>query len=265
MRGLADPDSGAPEREEMETADVTGEGQQTTVTLAPRFAPEELQRLSGGFEEKPALDILQWALERFQSDIALACSFGAEDMALLDMVTKIDPNATIFYLDTGALFREAYELIERAAERYNVRPLRAAAAISAADQVRLYGDELWRTQPDLCCAIRKLQPLATVLRPLSAWITGIRRQQTPARAGAGIVEWDGEFGLVKVNPLARWSSADVWQYIEKNDVPYNPLHDRGYPSIGCTHCTRPVKPGEDPRAGRWSGSDKTECGLHEPH
>jgi phosphoadenosine phosphosulfate reductase len=207
--------------------------------------------------------VLRWVLERFQPGIALACSFGAEDVALVDMVSQIDRSTKVFYLDTEALFPETYELVERVAERYDIQPLRAAPAVSAADQARLFGDELWKTQPDLCCAIRKVQPLTTMLRPLSAWITGIRRQQTPSRASAGIVEWDGEFGLVKVNPLARWTSADVWKYIAENEVPYNPLHDRGYPSLGCTHCTRPVKPGEDPRAGRWADSDKIECGLHQ--
>jgi len=135
-------------------------------------------------------------------------------------------------------------------------------ALTVADQARLYGDDLWRLRPDLCCQIRKVQPLVTMLGALDAWITGIRREQAPTRANGGVVEWDCKFGLVKVNPLARWTSADVWKYIAENDVPYNPLHDRGYPSIGCRYCTRPVDPGEPPRAGRWSGSDKTECGLH---
>lgn len=244
-------------------ANVIDRGQEAAATLAAVFAPGELERLSDGFEERPAQDVLRWALERFRPSIALACSFGAEDVALVDMVSKIDPTTMIFYLDTGALFPETYELIERVAERYRVQPLRAAPAIAAAEQARLYGDELWETQADLCCSIRKVQPLTTVLRPLSAWITGIRRRQSPARAGAGIIEWDRDFGLVKVNPLARWSDDDVWNYIAENEVPYNPLHDRGYPSIGCTHCTRPVEPGEDPRAGRWAGTDKNECGLHQ--
>jgi phosphoadenosine phosphosulfate reductase len=184
-------------------------------------------------------------------------------VALVDIVSKIDPSAKIFYLDTEVLFPETYELVERVVERYRVQPLRAAAAVTMTDQARLYGDELWKIQPELCCSIRKVQPLTAVLRPLSAWITGIRRDQTPARANAGIIDWDGDFGLVKVNPLARWSDADVWSYIGENEVPYNSLHDNGYPSIGCTHCTRSIKPGEGPRSGRWAESDKTECGLHE--
>jgi phosphoadenosine phosphosulfate reductase len=137
-----------------------------------------------------------------------------------------------------------------------------AASLAMEDQSRLYGDELWKSDPNQCCNIRKVQPLTTALAPLRAWITGIRREQAPTRANAGLVEWDGKFGLVKVSPLATWTSEDVWKYIAENDVPYNQLHDQGYPSIGCTHCTRQVMPGEDPRAGRWSGNDKIECGLH---
>jgi len=241
---------------------MAGQGQEAASALTPRFTAEELRRLSAAFEQRPAQEVLRWALERFQPDIALACSFGAEDMAVLDMISRIEPATKVFYLDTEVLFPETYELIERAARRYSLQLLRAAPAVSMADQARLYGDELWKLRPDLCCNIRKVQPLTTMLGPLRAWITGIRREQAPTRANGGVVEWDRKFGLVKVNPLARWTSADVWRYIAENDVPYNPLHDSGYPSIGCTHCTQPVKPGEHPRAGRWSGSGKIECGLH---
>ena len=241
---------------------MAGQRLEAVTTLTNRSAAEELKRISDGFEEKPPRQVLRWALGRFQSDLALACSFGAEDVALVDMISRIDPSTKVFYLDTGALFPETYELIERVAERYNVQLLRAAPAVTLSDQARLYGDELWKLQPDLCCDIRKVQPLTTMLGPLDAWITGVRREQAPTRANVGIVEWDFKFGLVKVNPLARWTNAEVRRYIAENDVPYNPLHDRGYPSIGCTHCTWPVEPGEDPRAGRWAGTDKIECGLH---
>ncbi len=126
----------------------------------------------------------------------------------------------------------------------------------------MYGAALWERNPDQCCNLRKIEPLRRKLRELRAWITSIRRDQTTARAGAGKVEWDEKFGLMKINPIADWSSKQVWQYIRQHNVPYNALHERSYPSIGCTHCTRAVRPGEDPRAGRWSGSSKTECGLH---
>jgi phosphoadenosine phosphosulfate reductase len=130
------------------------------------------------------------------------------------------------------------------------------------DQVEAYGPELWAIDPDQCCSIRKVEPLKKKLATLTAWITAIRRDQTSARASAGKVEWDRKFQLVKINPIADWSHKDVWNYLFAHDVPYNPLHDRNYTSIGCTHCTRAVRAGEDPRAGRWSGFQKTECGLH---
>ena len=241
---------------------MVGQRVEVTTTLTTCFAVEELRRIGLDFEDESPQAVLRWALGRFQRDTAFACSFGAEDVALLDMIARIDPSTKVFYLDTGTLFPETYELIERVAERYNVQLLRATPAVTLADQARLYGDELWKRRPDLCCEIRKVRPLTTMLDPLDAWITGIRRQQSPARATASIVEWDFKFGLVKVNPLARWTSADVWSYIAENGVPYNPLHDRGYPSIGCALCTRAVNPTEDPRTGRWPGTDKIECGLH---
>src|SRR5690606_7399221 len=130
------------------------------------------------------------------------------------------------------------------------------------EQAVQWGDALWQRDPDRCCALRKVEPLTRILSRYAAWITGIRRDQSPSRAHAGIVEWDSKFGLVKFNPLAKWSWDHVWEYIRKNDIPYNELHDRHYPSIGCTHCTVPVMPGEDLRSGRWKSSEKTECGLH---
>ena len=241
---------------------MAGSHRDAAETATPHFTVDGLRLMSDAFEGSSPQEVLRWAIRRFQGGVALACSFGAEDVALVDMISKIDPSTKVFCLDTGTLFPETYELMERMVERYDIRLLRAAPALTMADQARLYGDELWKLRPDLCCHIRKVQPLTTMLGALDAWITGIRREQAPTRAKGGVVEWDGKFGLVKVNPLARWTSADVWKYVTDNDVPHNPLHGRGYPSIGCTYCTRPVDPGEAPRAGRWPGSDKTECGLH---
>jgi phosphoadenosine phosphosulfate reductase len=133
---------------------------------------------------------------------------------------------------------------------------------SVKDQERVYGPELWKRSPDQCCNLRKVEPLRRKLSELSAWVTSIRRDQTADRAVAGKIEWDERFGLVKINPIVDWSSKQVWQYIREHEIPYNPLHDRGYPSIGCTHCTRAVRLEEDARAGRWPGFSKTECGLH---
>jgi phosphoadenosine phosphosulfate reductase len=206
---------------------------------------------------------LAWAFANFsQAEIALACSFGAEDVALVDMVSKLRPGARVFYLDTNVLFPETYELIDRVKARYDVQLEQFLPLITLEEQADRHGDQLWSRDPDACCSIRKVEPLGRALGTMAAWITGIRREQSPTRANAQMVEWDAKFGLVKINPLAAWKDQDVWRYIMANEVPYNPLHDSGYPSIGCLHCTRQVKPGEDPRAGRWSGFAKTECGLH---
>lgn len=230
--------------------------------MEARFSPAELKEIGKEFEEKEPQEVLSWALDNFHPDIALACSFGAEDMVLLDMIVKIRKDARVFYLDTGLLFPEAYQLRDLAIAHYHVSLERYASDISLEEQDKRYGPELWSREPDMCCKLRKVEPLRQAFQGLAAWITGIRREQAPARANAGVVEFDQKFGLVKVNPLVRWSFEQVWEYILKNNVPYNPLHDQGYPSIGCQPCTRPVKPGEDPRAGRWAGRDKTECGLH---
>lgn len=207
--------------------------------------------------------MLQWAFAQFQvDDIALACSFGAEDVALVDLVTKVKPGARLFYLDTNFLFPESYEVIEKVQAKYDVRMTQVLPRLTPEEQATAHGDELWSRDPDACCGIRKVEPLQRVLGTLKAWITGIRREQSPFRANAQVVEWDAKFNLLKINPLVAWTNKDVWTYILENQVPYNVLHDQGYPSIGCTHCTRAVKPGEDPRAGRWAGHQKTECGLH---
>lgn len=228
------------------------------------WSPAELKTLSDRFETATPQEVLRWAFSQFGPDeIALACSFGAEDVALVDMVSQVRPGARVFYLDTDLLFSETYATRDRIAERYPVELIRYQPLLTLAEQAERHGDELWRREPDACCGVRKVEPLQRALSGLKAWITGIRRDQAPTRANAGILEWDPKFHLVKVNPLARWTSDQVWAYIRGNGVPYNPLHDRNYPSIGCTHCTRPVAQGEDPRAGRWTGLTKTECGLHQ--
>jgi phosphoadenosine phosphosulfate reductase len=224
--------------------------------------PAEIQTLAEELKHAHPAQILQVALERVPR-LALACSFGAEDMVLLDMLMKLDREAEVFYLDTDVLFPETYELIERAVARYGIPNLRQIRPeLTLEEQAQQYGEALWARDPNLCCNLRKVQPLTKVLAGLDGWITGIRRDQAPTRANAQVFEVDHKFGLVKVNPLAFWTWDEVWDYIREHDVPYNVLHDQGYPSIGCLHCTRPVKPGEDLRAGRWSGFEKTECGLH---
>ncbi|MGH7428717.1 MAG: phosphoadenylyl-sulfate reductase, partial [Candidatus Methylomirabilaceae bacterium] len=158
-----------------------------------------------------------------------------------------------------------YELRDRIVDRYGLLPsqmIQVTSLFTPDEQAARYGEALWSRDPDQCCQLRKVEPLARALNGYAAWITGIRRDQVITRANAGLVEWDKKFQLIKFNPLAKWSQADVWTYIRANEVPYNPLHDRNYPSIGCTYCTAPVLPGEDPRSGRWKNFEKTECGLH---
>ncbi len=213
-------------------------------------------------EDRTAEQVLEFAFETFGDKVAQATAFGAEGMVLAHMVARIRPGATVFYVDTGFLFPETLAARDKLAARYALRLQAVLPDLTPGEQARLHGDALWQREPDKCCELRKVTPLRTHLAKLDAWITAIRRDQAPSRAGARKVEWDAKFGLVKFNPLADWTHAQVWEYIRAHGVPYNELHDYNYPSIGCTHCTRPVKPGEDARAGRWAGFAKTECGLH---
>lgn len=224
---------------------------------------EELKSISDQFENAAPESVLGWAFEEFGDTVALATGFGAEGCVLVHLLAGINREARIFYLDTDLLFPETYALRDQLEARYGVRFERRATPLSLGAQAETYGGRLWERRPDECCRLRKVEPLREMLAGLRAWITAIRRDQSAARAGAGIVEWDAKFGLIKINPLANWSSRDVWNFIARHDVPYNPLHDHGYPSVGCTHCTTPVQIGEDPRAGRWRGMGKTECGLHQ--
>ena len=234
----------------------------STLVLENELTEEELGDLSMDFEGAPPEKVLRWAVERFGPEVALATGFGAEGCALVSMLARVDRRARIFYLDTDLLFPETYALRDALETRYGVSFERYSAG-SLTEQAALYGERLWERRPDECCRLRKVEPLREALDGLQAWITAIRRDQSPARASAGVIERDKKFGLVKINPLALWTTRDVWTYLIENDVPYNPLHDLGYTSIGCGPCTTPVKIGEDPRAGRWRGSMKTECGLHQ--
>jgi len=208
--------------------------------------------------------ILDWAFSTYGDEVALATGMGVEGMALLDMAHRINPRVKVFTGDTEFLFPETYDLIDRVEARYGMRIERLYSELTPRDQEAAYGKALWANDPDQCCNLRKVEPLRRRLSTLDAWVTAIRRDQTSARAAIRKIDWDAKFDLVKISPLADWTREKVWSYVLENDVPYNPLHDRNYPSIGCTHCTRAVLPGEDHRAGRWSGSGKVECGLHTP-
>jgi phosphoadenosine phosphosulfate reductase len=216
----------------------------------------------GPLEGWPPEEILAWAAERFAPRIALATGFGAEGCVLVDMIARHGLTIDVFTLDTGLLFAESYELWQRLERRYGLRIQAVRPELSVSQQAAEWGGSLWEREPDRCCGIRKVEPLRGFLQGLDAWVTAIRRDGTAARAEAQVVEPDRRFGLVKVNPLVGWTHDQVWAYLRRYDVPYNPLHARGYPSIGCWPCTSAVRPGEDPRAGRWRGKAKTECGLH---
>jgi len=213
-------------------------------------------------ETWPAEEVLEWTFQMFRGEVELASGFGAEGVALIDMAVRLRSDVRVHTLDTGFLFPETYALIEQIERHYGIQVERVRSEVTPEQQEQKYGGALWKRNPDQCCSMRKVEPLRKKLSGLQAWVTAIRREQTPDRALARKLEWDTRFGLVKINPIVDWSSDMVWQYIRANGVPYNPLHDRNYPSIGCTHCTRPVAPGDDPRSGRWAGLGKTECGLH---
>lgn len=206
--------------------------------------------------------VLKWAFETFGSNVAISSAFGAEGMVLIDMASRVRKDFRLFTIDTEFLFPETYNLMDRIEQKYGISIEKVYSLLSPETQEFTHGDALWARDPDLCCRLRKVEPLRRKLQELSAWITSIRRDQTSARSGAHRIEWDAKFGLVKVNPIVDWTSKQVWRYIHEHDVPYNELHNQDFPSIGCTHCTRAVKSGEDPRAGRWPGFSKTECGLH---
>jgi phosphoadenosine phosphosulfate reductase len=208
-------------------------------------------------EHLDAKGVLAHVVERFHPRLYVASSFQKEASVIMDMLLKIEPEARFFTLDTGVLFPETYATWRAVEERYGIK-VDVYQGMSLARQADLHGDELWNRDPDACCGIRKVSPLAEALSGVDCWVTGLRRDQSPARARAPKLHHDDKHGLFKANPLADWSERDVWDYIAKHDVPYNPLHDRGYPSIGCTHCTLPA----GGRDGRWAGTDKIECGLH---
>jgi len=223
---------------------------------------EQLEPLAQELEQRSAEEILRWAAERFAPRLTFATGFGIEGCAIVDMVARASLPIDLFTLDTGLLFPETYDLWRRLEEKYGVTIRAVRPQHTVAEQAALQGPELWSNDPDRCCELRKTAPLRGALSAFDAWLSAIRRDQTPDRADAPVVGWDGRFGLVKISPLVRWTFDDVRAYVNEHEVPYNVLHDRGYPSIGCWPCTMPVAAGEDPRAGRWRGREKKECGLH---
>ena len=237
------------------------------VDLPPRIEctpalHEELAAASAALETAEPREIIRWAHERFGDRLTMATAFGPEGCAILHWIAEVAPSMHVFNLDTGYQFKETLELRERIANRYGIHVALERPATTVEEYERSHGGPLYRTDPTRCCGDRKIAVVRRVLAGFDAWMSGIRRDQSPDRAVSPIVGWDAKFEVVKVSPLANWTKKQVWDLIVREEIPYNPLHDLGYTSIGCFPCTRAVSLGEDERAGRWSGSAKTECGLH---
>ncbi len=222
----------------------------------------ELAAASDSLESAEPPEIIRWAAERFGQQLTMATAFGPEGCLILHFLAEVAPKTFVFNLETGYQFPETLHLRDRIAQRYGIEVAFEHPETSVEEYERLHGGPLYRSDPNRCCGDRKLAVIRRVLSRFAAWMSGIRRDQSPDRAESPIVGWDEKFGVVKVSPLANWTKARVWDAIVKHDIPYNPLHDAGYMSIGCAPCTRAISLGEDERAGRWSGSAKTECGLH---
>jgi phosphoadenosine phosphosulfate reductase len=219
-------------------------------------------------EDSPPERVVAWMLQRFAGRrLVVTTGFGMEGCALIDMIARQGVALPVLYLDTGFLFPETLRLRDRLAARYpHLSFERQASSLTPEAQEARYGPELWAREPDACCNLRKVEPMREALADVDVWVTGLMRSQSPSRAGLRVVEWDWQYQLLKVSPLASWDRAKVWEYVQQHEVPYNELHDRGYPTLGCTHCTLPVAgntTGEYTREGRWRGRSKLECGLHQ--
>ncbi len=237
-----------------------------------KFSEEDVKSLNREFERSSPQDILAWASENLDSSVALATSFQVQGMVLVDMFAKTDPEARVFTLDTGRLHSHTYDAMEKTREKYNINiEVLFPDTAEVEEMVTSHGVNLFYKSVEnrrLCCQVRKTNPLNGFLKTLDAWITSIRADQTQQRADSSKFEIDYLHGkMLKINPILDWTTDEVWDYVRKNDVPYNKLHDMGYTSIGCAPCTRAIEEGEDPRAGRWwweQDSDK-ECGIHFSH
>lgn len=235
--------------------------------ISPDPAPGSVVDSTAGIVDPTPQELVQWAFARFaERRMVVTTGFGMEGCALIDMIAQLAQPATIHWIDTGFLFEETHVLRERLAAKYpQIRFERHATAITPAMQATEHGEALWERDPDLCCRIRKVEPMREFMRGADAWMTAVRRDQSTERGSTAAVEWDWHWQVVKVSPLAAWSREQVWDHVRTHGVPFNALHERGYPSIGCTHCTRPVegaRPEHYTREGRWFGSEKSECGLH---
>src|SRR5437762_11496661 len=228
----------------------------------PAFSAAQLAAANTELTHATPQEILRWAVRTFHPRLTMATAFGAEGCCILHMLADIEPSVHVFNLDTGYQFAETLELRERIKQRYGIAVELKRPDTTVAEYEEEHGGPLYRHRPDQCCYDRKIVPLRRAVVGFDAWISAIRSDQTAHRAAAGVVQWDAKFNLVKVNPLLSWTRGDVWGFVVRHAIPYNPLHDRGYPSIGCWTCTRPVTNGEDERAGPRPGATKQECCLH---
>jgi phosphoadenosine phosphosulfate reductase len=258
---LVMPDTETTLRRPQNALPVPGPGFQR---LEP--TPELLEHLkseSQRLETASPEEIITWGVENYAPYFTMATAFGPEGCVILAMLAKIAPDTYTFNLETGYQFQETLDLRDRIAEKFGIEVDLLTPELSVPEYEAVNGGPLYNTNPDKCCFDRKIKTLQRASAVMHAWMSGIRRDQSPDRARASIVGWDKKFGLVKISPLANWTKKDVWKRITDEAIPYNPLHDQGFPSIGCWPCTRAVGAGEtDDRAGRWSGTQKTECGLH---
>jgi phosphoadenosine phosphosulfate reductase len=228
--------------------------------LLPAERDRVLAAISAALEGKPAEEIAAWTARTFGRDVIVAASM--QDLILPHLFAEVIPDVEVLFLQTGYHFDETLQTLEVAIRDLAITTIEALPRQSVAEQDAQYGEKLHDRDPNLCCFLRKVDPLARSLDGRAAWVTGVRRIEAPTRANTAIISWDHKHDLVKINPLVTWSDEDVEAYQVVHDLPRNPLVAQGYPSIGCAPCTRKVAPGEDPRAGRWSGNDKTECGIH---
>jgi len=223
----------------------------------------EIEQLAESFIGAPTEDLLRWVIDHYDHQFTLACAFGPESLVLVDMLSKLQPRVRAFFLDTDFHFEETLALKQKMLDRYPTLDLTVIKPqLTVPQQDALYGEELFRHSPDQCCQLRKVEPLQRALRGYRCWMSGLRREQSSSRAHLPLLLWDGFRDMVKVNPMAYWTKREVWQYIFAHDLPYNPLLDQGYPSIGCAPCTHQPLPGQDERSGRWQGKAKQECGIH---
>jgi len=229
---------------------------------ASRPSDDELAAASRELHGRTPQEILTWAVRRFHPKLMMATAFGPEGCCILHMLAEIEPGVRVINLETGYQFAETLELRERIRERYGIAVELVRPELTVAEYEQEHGGPLYVHRPDQCCYDRKVLPLRRAVKGFAAWISAIRGDQTEHRKAASTVQWDAKFELVKVNPLLRWTKKDVWKFILDHEVPYNPLHDQGYPSVGCWPCTAPVEDNGDERSGRWAGSKKKECGLH---